>query len=657
MRVFMTERDIEIKQKSELKNADYVTGIFIGNEKGFGFVEVEGMEEDFFISKSDVNGAMHHDTVMVQVYPGRSGKRKEAKVVKILAHEIREVVGYFQKNKGFGYVLPDNKKINYDIFVSKKDMYGAVNGHKVVVKIKKYSKNGKKPEGFIKEILGHTNDPGVDIMSVVKSYGIESKFPHKVMEQVEKIPDSISEADIEGRSDLRNIDMVTIDGADAKDLDDAVSLDFDGKFYTLGVHIADVTHYVRENSPLDKEALKRSTSVYLVDRVIPMLPHKLSNGLCSLNQLEDRLALSCIMKVDKKGEIVDHYITKSVINVNRRMTYDEVNGIINNDSSLREKHEDLVPLFDRMYELSRKLRANRNRRGSIGFETKECKIILDKMGHPTEIKPYDRNDATLIIEDFMLAANETVAEDFYWRQAPFVYRNHAEPDIEKIKELRTFVRSFGHLIKFSNNKIYPTEIQKLLEDIKGKPEESLISRMALRSMQRAEYSPECRGHFGLAAKYYCHFTSPIRRYPDLQIHRIIKEALTGGLDDNRASHYNKILGEVTKDCSENERRAEDAERETDKIKKAEYMMRYIGEEFSGIVSGVTNYGIYVELENTVEGMVHVSTMMDDHYNFHEDSYSMVGEKTGKVYSLGQKVNVIVENANKVSKNIDFILAD
>ena len=650
----LEERKISITKKGKyvITKEHYIEGYFISNDRGFGFVEVEGQDEDYFIPEDKVNGAFHHDMVLIQVEDSQTGKRKEARVVKVLSHEIQQVVGYFQKSKTFGYVLPDNQKIAQDIYIPGKDTMGAVTGHKVVVQITDYGTNGRKPEGKIIEIIGHINDPGVDIISIVKNYDIPTEFPEEVMKQIENIPDEVPEEDKVGRKDIRDWQTVTIDGEDAKDLDDAVTLTKEDGIYTLGVHIADVSHYVTENSPLDKEAVKRGTSVYLVDRVIPMIPHKLSNGICSLNHDVDRLALSCIMKINEKGEIIDHEIVESLINVNERMTYTAVKEIIvDKNPKTMERYKDLVPMFELMAELSEILRERRYKRGAIDFEFPECKIKLNQGGKPISIEPYDRNKATKIIEDFMLAANETIAEDFYWRQLPFVYRNHEEPDMEKVSQLTTFINNFGYSVKMSK------ELQKLLKNIEGTPEEALISRITLRSMKRAEYTPECKGHFGLAAKYYCHFTSPIRRYPDLQIHRIIKEALNNKLTDKHISHFNHILPEVTKNCSITERRADDAERDTEKLKKAEYMMGYIGEEYEGVISGVTNFGIYVELPNTVEGLIHVSNMMDDHYIYDENTYSMTGERTKKTYKLGQKVKIRVEAADKVARTIDFSLAE
>ncbi len=647
---------------------EYIQGLFISNERGFGFVEVEGQEEDYFIPEGNVNGAFHHDTVLITVEPMQSGRRKEGKVIKILSHEITEVVGLFQNNKSFGYVLPDNQKISSDIYIPGKDMMGAVTGHKVVVRLTDYGSKGRKPEGKVIEILGHKNDPGVDILSVIKKYDIPEQFPEKVLEQVAGIPDEVLEEEKiiatedgilgNGRLDLRDLLTVTIDGEDAKDLDDAITLSKEDGFYRLGVHIADVSHYVRENTPLDKEALRRGTSVYLVDRVIPMIPHKLSNGICSLNQGEDRLALSCLMNIDEKGKIVSYQIAETLIHVDHRMSYTDVNQIVSFDNSeVIEKYKDAADMFYLMSELSDILRERRYGRGAIDFDLPECKIRLDDQGRPIEIVPYDRNKATKIIEDFMLAANETVAECFYWLKVPFVYRNHEKPDEQRMDQLTQFIENFGYSVKKSGNLVHPKELQKLLRRIEGTPQEAMISRVTLRSMKRAEYTPQCVGHFGLAATYYCHFTSPIRRYPDLQIHRIIKWWLHNQLDDKKTSHLNKILPEVTKNCSAYERRADEAERDTDKMKKAEYMRSYIGEEYDGVISSVTGFGIYVELENTVEGLVHVSNMSDDHYVFDEATYSMTGERTRKTYKLGQAVCIRVEGADKASGNVDFSIVN
>ncbi len=644
------DETMETKPKTE----ELLQGVFISNQKGFGFVEVDGRNEDLFIPEEEVNGAFHLDTVLVKLLSRQNGKRQEAKVVEIIERGMTQIVGTFQKSKNFGFVIPDNQKLANDIFIPNERSKGAVDGHKVVVELTSYGNEKKNPEGKVIEILGHINDPGVDIMSVVKAYGFNVEFPEKVMNQVERIPDHIIEADCNGREDLRDVMMVTIDGEDAKDLDDAVSLTMDEENYYLGVHIADVGNYVQEHSALDREALQRGTSVYLVDRVIPMLPHKLSNGICSLNQGQDRLALSCIMTINKEGRVVDYRIVESVICVDRRMTYTSVNKIIEeNDEDERMAYEEFVPMLENMSELATILRKNRKKRGSIDFDFPETKIILDETGHPIQIKPYERNSATKLIEDFMLLANETVAQHFYWMEVPFVYRTHESPDSEKIMKLTTFIRNFGYRIKMGKDEIHPKEIQKLLGKIEGTKEEDLISRLALRSMKQAKYTVECSGHFGLACTYYCHFTSPIRRYPDLAIHRIIKDQLRGRMKLEKKTHYETILPDVANQSSRMERRADEAEREVQKMKKAEYMSDHIGEIFDGIISGIMEWGIYVELPNTVEGMIHVSKLPGDYFVYDEGNYEMTGSKTGKKYELGQPVKICVDHVDKQLRAIDF----
>ena len=680
--------------KSEVKK---MIGTFTAHPKGFGFVTVEGEAEDIFIPESQTNGAMHMDTVEITVSPVTSGRRKEGSVVKILERGMKQVVCTYEQSKTFGFAVPDNPKFGTDIFIPQERSKGAVSGHKVVVEVTNYGKKDKKPEGKVVEILGHINDPGVDILSLVRAYGLPVEFDEKVLKQVENVAKPVSDADMAGRMDLRGWQMVTIDGEDAKDLDDAVSVTMDGDNYILGVHIADVSNYVQEHSALDVEALKRGTSVYLVDRVIPMLPHALSNGICSLNQGENRLALSCIMTINPKGEVVDHTIAETVICVDRRMSYTQVKNIleayhgltvqtgkavsgtvekpadasaekneISEDAKkenlcvqqelLLKEYEALVPMFVRMEKLAGILRQKRMKRGSIDFDFPETKVILDAEGNPIDIRPYDRNVATKIIEDFMLAANETVASDFYWRELPFVYRTHENPDTEKIQKLSTFINNFGYSLHIGADEVHPKELQKLLSKIEGTQEEALISRLTLRSMKQARYTVDNTGHFGLAADCYCHFTSPIRRYPDLQIHRIIKESLRGRLNEKRIEHYEHILPEVAKHSSEMERRADEAERETVKLKKVQYMEQHIGEEFEGVISGVTEWGFFVELDNTVEGLVRVTDLTDDFYQYYEDTYELVGEATNRRFKLGQKVRVRVEYCDRIMRTIDFVLA-
>lgn len=642
--------------------AKRLTGIFRASLKGFGFVAAEDGNADVYISEDDVNGAFDGDQVEFVITKDAKGQRRsrEGQIVRIIARGMTTVVGLFQKKEqqNYGFVLPDNPRFPHDIFIPAENSKGAVSGHKVVVELTSYGEAGRKPEGRVTEIIGHINDPGTDIMSIVRGYDLPVEFSERIRNQAERAAKDVTKADMAGRKDLRGWQMVTIDGEDAKDLDDAVSLTIEGAHYLLGVHIADVTNYVQENSAIDREALARGTSVYLADRVIPMLPHKLSNGICSLNAGEDRLALSCIMEIDGKGLVVSHEIAETVIHVNERMTYTSVKKILEDqDPEERERYRDLVPMFERMRDLSHILRGRRQRRGSIDFDFPETKMVLDEDGKPLEIRPYDRNIATKLIEDFMLLANETVAEDYYWQELPFVYRTHEAPDEEKIRKLATFIHNFGYSMHVGVNEIRPKEIQKLLAKVEDTPQEALICRLALRSMKQARYLPENIGHFGLAANYYTHFTSPIRRYPDLQIHRIIKDNLRGRMNEEKIAHYQSILPEVTKHSSEMERRAEEAERETVKLKKVEYMRQYIGEEFEGVISGITKWGMYVELPNTVEGMVHVANMSDDHYDYYEERYEMTGVHTGKVYKLGQKVRVRVLNADRMMRTIDFEIAD
>ncbi|MDO4513318.1 MAG: ribonuclease R [Lachnospiraceae bacterium] len=638
-------------------------GTFLATNRGFGFVEVEGRTEDLFIPVNCVNGAFHKDVVQVMLRPagrmnGGSRMRQEAEIRQILSHGITKIVGTYEPSKTFGFVLPDDTKIPFDVFVDQKNSMGAVEGHKVVVKILDYGGKGRKPEGQIVEILGHINDPGVDILSIVRGYELPMEFDERVLNQANRVAHEVSEADKVGRTDLRNVQMITIDGEDAKDLDDAVSLSMEGALYHLGVHIADVANYVQENSALDREALKRGTSVYLVDRVIPMLPHTLSNGICSLNAGEERLALSCLMTIDQKGEVIDHQIVESVIRVDRRMSYNQVKKILEaGDTDLEKECGELIPMLKQMEQLARILRYKRHKRGSIDFDFPESKIYLDKEGHPLQIQPYERNVATRLIEDFMLIANETVAQHYYWMESPFVYRTHGIPDPDKIKKLSLFIHNFGYGIKTSQEEIHPKEIQKLIEKIEGTDEEALISRLTLRSMKQAKYTVDCTGHFGLACKFYCHFTSPIRRYPDLQIHRIIKDDLRGRLSQEKRKHYEQILPEVARQSSIKERRADEAERETDKLKKAEYMESRIGEVFEGVISGITSWGIYVELANTIEGLIPVSLLPDDYYYYDESSYEMVGEDTGRRYKLGERVFVKVKSIDRLNRTIDFLMVD
>lgn len=657
----IAEGKISVTKKGKYTKLEkgLLRGTFHATSRGFGFVTAEGEEEDYFIPEQDTLDAMNHDVVLMQVTEvhARTGRRKEGKIIKILKRGQMHLVGVFQKSRNFGFVIPDDQKFGKDIFLPKEESKKLTDGSKVVVKIVHYGDADHKPEGKVVEVLGHADDPRVDVLSVIKSYDVPVEFPQDVMNEVKKIDDEVQKADMAGRMDIRNWQTVTIDGEDAKDLDDAITLTKESYGYQLGVHIADVSHYVTEHSAIDKEALERGTSIYLIDRVIPMLPHQLSNGICSLNAGENRLALSCIMDIDQKGKVIGHKIAETVIRVDRRMTYTSVAKILEgHDEEECRKYEAFVPMFELMKELSDILRVRRHERGSIDFDFPESKIILDEDGSPIEIRPYDRNCATKIIEDFMLAANETIAEDFFWQEIPFLYRTHESPDSEKIQKLGVFVRNFGYYMKNgARENIHPKEIQKLLNKVEGTEEEALISRIALRSMKQAKYTVNNLGHFGLSAKYYCHFTSPIRRYPDLQIHRIIKEQLHGRLDQKRMSHYDQILTKVADSCSKTERRAEEMERDVIKMKKVEYMEKHVGEVYVGLISSITSWGIYVELQNTVEGMIRVADMVDDFYVYDEKSYSMIGEKTGRVFELGMRIPVRVKKTDKLLRTIDFEL--
>ena len=646
------------KNKKEQPEGIQAEGTFIGHPKGFGFVEIEGQHEDIFIPESDTGTAMHQDKVRIIIRDDKKeGKRQEGVVVKVLERGMPEIVGTYQLNRDFGFVISDNPKFSKDIFIPRKEAAGIKNGDKVIAVITDYGSGNKNPEGKIKENLGNIRTPGTDILAIVKSFGIPSEFPEKVMKQAQRVPDHVLDADRDGRLDLRHLQTVTIDGEDAKDLDDAISLTKERDIYHLGVHIADVSNYVQYNSALDREALKRGTSVYLADRVVPMLPERLSNGICSLNQGEDRLALSCLMDINEKGKVVSHQIAETVINVNERMCYTDVKNILEDtDEEAKKRYDALIPMFFMMKELSGILRNSRHHRGSIDFDFPESKIILNAAGKAIDVKPYEANVATKIIEDFMLMANETVAQEYCTEEIPFVYRTHDNPDPEKVESLLTLLHNQGVKIQKAKEEITPKEIQQIIESIEGLPNEAMISRLVLRSMKQAKYTTECSGHFGLAAKYYCHFTSPIRRYPDLQIHRIIKDNLRGRLmREGRTEHYAEILDEVARQSSVCERRADEAERESDKLKKAEYMSYHLGEEFEGIISGVTGWGLYVELPNTVEGLVHVNTLRDDYYVFDQESYELRGEMTKKVYKLGDKVRVRVAEADKMLKTVDFEL--
>lgn len=632
-----------------------VLGTFVSNAKGFGFVvSDEPGVEDIFIPPAFTNGAMHKDKVWCRII-SQTDRRAEGEIVNILKKGVENIVGLYEESHGFGFVIPDDKKMPQDIFIAKENSMGAVNGHKVVVRITKNPEKRKNPEGRVIEILGHINDPGVDIISIIRQFELPIDFDKAVYKQVEGIADTVSAEETAGRRDLREVVMVTIDGEDAKDLDDAVSLEeLEDGCFRLGVHIADVSHYVKEKTALDKEAYKRGTSVYLVDRVIPMIPHKLSNGICSLNAEQDRLALSCIMKIDSSGSVIDSEIAESVINVNRRMSYTVVNDLLTNETSeYFEEYAALLPMFRLMHKLRDILLKKRLKRGAIQFDFPEAKIILDEKGKPVSIVPYERNVATSIIEEFMLAANETVAEQFFWLELPFMYRSHEEPDGEKLERLSDFLALMGFYLKGSS--AHPKAFQKLLNKTKNTPQDMIINKAVLRSLKQARYTAENQGHFGLAAKYYCHFTSPIRRYPDLQIHRIIKLYLHSQLTPKKISALTEKMPEAARHCSVRERVADEAERETDNLKKVEYMLDKIGQCFDGVISSVTSWGLYVELDNTIEGMIGIKSLDDDYYIYEEDKMRYIGERTENIYTIGDKVHVRLVNADLYEKNLDFEL--
>lgn len=656
-RVFETKKG----KLASPKDLQMATGTFIGHARGFGFVTPDAGGEDIFIPASETMGAMQKDRVLYKVlHKAEKGKKADGVIVRILERGQQRIVGTFEAgSKGYGFVVADDKKITKDIFISRENTKGAVTGHKVVVEITDYGEDRRNPEGKVIEILGHINDPGVDILSVIRRYELAVEFPEEVYAEIEHLGTEVAEADKKGREDLRDLLTITIDGADAKDLDDAISLKRLGNGnFELGVHIADVSHYVRENTALDKEAYARGTSVYLVDRVIPMLPHKLSNGICSLNPHVDRLALSCLMEVNGRGEVVSHRILESVINSDYRMTYTAVREILEDGApALLEQYAEILPMLEDMEELRQILGEKRRKRGSVNFDLPESKIILDENGKPIDIKPYEKSIATNMIEEFMLVCNETIAENSFWQEMPFMYRSHQEPDEDKLEKMEQFLRGFGYYLRKKDGEIHPRELQKVLQKAEETDEERIITRMVLRSMMQARYTAENGGHFGLAAKYYCHFTSPIRRYPDLEIHRMIKKMLHGELDEKASAYYRRKMPDWAKHCSKQERVAEDAERDTDALKKVEFMEDKVGQIYEGIISGVTNWGIYVELPNTIEGMVALFQMDDDYYEFDEKKMLVFGKRTKKSYRLGDKVVVSVAKVDRVMGTIDFVFEE
>ncbi|AKL94708.1 ribonuclease R [Clostridium aceticum] len=638
-----------------------IVGRLQGHTKGFGFIisDTVGVE-DVFIPSNLMNGAMHQDRVIARVNQiNTSTKRAEGEVIRILVRANKEIVGTYEDSKSFGFVVPDDNKINVDVFISKGDKNGAKQGDKVVCEITEWPEKRRNPEGKVIEILGNQHDTGTDILSIMRKFKLTPEFPEEVEREIEGVPEVATEEEIARRRDLRDLQMVTIDGADAKDLDDAVSVEvLDNGNYRLGVHIADVAHYVREGSELDKEALKRATSVYLVDRVIPMLPKKLSNGICSLNPRVDRLTMSVLMEIDRDGKVVSHEIMESVININERMIYEDVSDILEHqDKALIEKYQHVVDDFKRMEDLSKILRERRESRGAIDFDFDEAKVVLDPKGRPIDVKKYERRIANRVIEEFMLVCNETIAEHFYWLNSPFVYRVHEEPNVERLEEFNKFVHNFGYHLKGMANEIHPKMLQDLLNKIKGQKEETVISTLMLRSLKKARYTSDNLGHFGLAAKYYCHFTSPIRRYPDLAIHRIIKEHLQGKMTEDRHQKLKAAAAYISEQSSLREAIADEAERETVDLKKAEYMAQRVGEVFEGIISGVTSFGIFVELDNTIEGMIRLSSLVDDYYTYDSEKHLLIGERKKRIFRIGDVVTIEVARVDIKQREIDFSLVE
>jgi len=632
------------------------------NKKGFAFlIPDDERQADVYIHSSDLNSAMNGDTVIVRLERGSSpSQRAEGVVIRVLERANHQVVGTFEAISNFGVVVADEKRILNEIFIPEGLTLGAVTGHKVIVEITKYPERGRSAQGAVVQILGHKNDPGVDILSIIYKHGFQIDFPEEVLEEVAHIPETVQEEDLEGRRDLRDKTIVTIDGEDAKDLDDAIRVEqLSNGNMLLGVYIADVSYYIKEGSALDEEAFERATSVYLVDRVIPMIPHRLSNGICSLNKGEDRLALAIEMEIDGMGNVVEHEIFEAVIRSTERMTYTDVNKIlVDQDEETREKFKDLVPHFELMETVATILRQKRRKRGAIDFDFKEPQIIVDEDGKPIDITIRDRSVGERLIEEFMLCANETVAEHFHWLDVPFLYRIHEDPDEGKLEHFFQFLAGLGYVVKGTAQEVHPLELQKLLEKIKGKQEELVISKLMLRSLKQAKYDPNSVGHFGLSTQFYTHFTAPIRRYPDLTVHRLIRQYLIkGDLSNETINHWKDKMNEIAKHSSVQERAAVDAERDVDDLKKAEFMVDKIGETFEGVVSSVTSFGLFVELPNTVEGLVHVSFMTDDYYHYSDQHQALIGEMSGKVYRIGDVVTIKVTNVNVEERSIDFQLVE
>lgn len=644
------------KKKEDLENC--IKGIFRGNEKGFGFVKIDGQDEEIYISRGNTKDAVNGDEVLIKIIDDTvEGNRKEGKIVKTINHKRNEIVGTFTKRKNFGFVVPDDREFNTDIFISKKSFNKAKNNQKVVVKITKFPQGNKSAEGEITEIIGGINEAGVDMLSLIKEYNLPYEFPDDVILEAQKVENKITKKDLQNRLDLRSKNIFTIDGEDAKDLDDAIYVTkLENENYELGVSIADVSHYVAENSKLDQEAIIRGTSIYMLDRVIPMLPKELSNGICSLNVNEDRLCLSVISEITPDGEIVSSDIRKAVINVKERMSYADVQKILDGkNKKVLKRYEKYIEDFKLMEELAKILKQKREGAGSLDLDIPESKVILDKNGFAIDIEKYKIYFANEIIEQFMLTANEIVAEKFYWLEAPFIYRVHEEPDTEKVNALNKFLFNFGYKIKSNKEKVYPKAFAEVLEKVKGREEEMVVSNLILRTLKVARYESENKGHFGIASKYYCHFTSPIRRYPDLFIHRIISKYIDNSyiLNEKNLKKYKEQATKYSQTSSEREKIAQKVEREAIAIKKAEYMQNKIGKEYEGIVSGITAFGMFVELENTVEGLIKFEDLGNEYFIYNDENKTLIGENSKKIYKIGDKIKIKVIYANKQLRRINF----
>lgn len=644
------------KKKENLENC--IKGIFRGNEKGFGFVKIDGQDEEIYISRGNTKDAVNGDEVLIKIIDDTvEGNRKEGKIVKTINHKRNEIVGTFTKRKNFGFVVPDDREFNTDIFISKKSFNKAKNNQKVVVKITKFPQGNKSAEGEITEIIGGINEAGVDMLSLIKEYNLPYEFPDDVILEAQKVENKITKKDLQNRLDLRSKNIFTIDGEDAKDLDDAIYVTkLENENYELGVSIADVSHYVAENSKLDQEAIIRGTSIYMLDRVIPMLPKELSNGICSLNVNEDRLCLSVISEITPDGEIVSSDIRKAVINVKERMSYADVQKILDGkNKKVLKRYEKYIEDFKLMEELAKILKQKREGAGSLDLDIPESKVILDKNGFAIDIEKYKIYFANEIIEQFMLTANEIVAEKFYWLEAPFIYRVHEEPDTEKVNALNKFLFNFGYKIKSNKEKVYPKAFAEVLEKVKGREEEMVVSNLILRTLKVARYESENKGHFGIASKYYCHFTSPIRRYPDLFIHRIISKYIDNSyiLNEKNLEKYKEQATKYSQTSSEREKIAQKVEREAIAIKKAEYIQNKIGKEYEGIVSGITAFGMFVELENTVEGLIKFEDLGNEYFIYNDENKTLIGENSKKIYKIGDKIKIKVIYANKQLRRINF----